>query len=520
MITTFYGYLEAAYLIFPYMTGYGVAVTSSQIEFKILDTASRQVQIDQRIEDEKTNLVQIDQKISGTGFSGNTQIDQRIESNKSNLVQVEFKKVDQKSIASQIDQKTITEKIFQAQIEHRISTSKLINTELLGRLEKIKTIHSQLDRKITLAENTVHTELDRGTISHQQCGGYLVFDYLVRPYLVAQICAHMRTQLDQRIADTKTLNAQIEHRLEKTKTVYSQIDQRIEDTKAFGVQLKRIQSKLVNTQLSVVIYNTTNLRILYQFPSRGTSGTNWSVITGGTASGDFGVNNVNTDLVEQCYRSLTTSIILQCDTQITQGIFNDTLAILGHNLTRSASVTLIASNDVTFASVGFSIPLFVETENLYWIAPTLPLVSYRYWRIQISDVTNSFGYIQLGTIVFGNCVLFSGECFVDEVTRRKTHFADRIKTEGFSSISNDRALKRGVSLSFRRLNYNYQNYANLVNVIDTVRTSLKALWIPTPQYASRFAVFGKLSEIPVENHKVISETSDYIDLEINVDEAL
>ena len=81
-------------------------------------------------------------------------------------------------------------------------------------------------------------------------------------------------------------------------------------------------------------------------------------------------------------------------------------------------------------------------------------------------------------------------------------------------------MKRGVSLSFRRLNYNYQNYANLATVIDTVRTSLKALWIPTPQYASRFAVFGKLSEIPVENHKVISETSDYIDLDINVDEAL
>ena len=71
-----------------------------------------------------------------------------------------------------------------------------------------------------------------------------------------------------------------------------------------------------------------------------------------------------------------------------------------------------------------------------------------------------------------------------------------------------------------QLNYGRANYSNLIQVVDYVRTSLKALWIPTPRFASRFAVFGKLSEMPVENHKVIGEDADYIDLDITVDESL
>lgn len=520
MNTTFYGYLEADYLIYPYMTGIGIAITGSQLEFRIVDLSSKPTQIDRKIFSSKSNLTQIEEKIALNAYSLKSQIEAKVNTTKSSLFQIDRQNQTFKISQAEIDQRILTDKIFLSQIDLRIRASKLFNVQLLKKLLKIKSTHAQLDRQIAGSEKSIRLELDRGPVSHVQCGGYLIFDYLVRPYLVAQICAHLKTQIDQKIRDTKVTLTQIEHRLVKNKTIFTQLQQRIEDTKAFGVQLKRIQSKLTNTQMSVVIYNTTNLRILYQFPSRGNTGTNWSVIAGGTASGDFNVNNVNSDIVEQAYRSSTTSIIIQCDTQISQGVFNDTLAILGHNMTRSAFVTLIASNDITFASVGLSIPLFVETENIYWIAPTLPLVSYRYWRIQISDVTNPFGYIQLGTIVFGSCVLFSGECFIDEVTRRKTHFADRIRTEGFSSISNDRALKRAVSLSFRRLNYNFNNYSNLVTVIDTVRTSLKALWIPTPQYASRFAVFGKLSEIPVENHKVISETADYIDLDVNVDEAL
>jgi hypothetical protein len=211
---------------------------------------------------------------------------------------------------------------------------------------------------------------------------------------------------------------------------------------------------------------------------------------------------------------------LQSDTQVTQGIFLDTLAILNHNLTTSATVLLQGSNDVSFGSIPFTETLTIEKTNLYYIAPYLPLTSYRYWRIDVTDTTNPDGYIQMGTIVFGSTIIFNGECFTDEVVRRKIHFADRVRTEAFSNVSNDRALKYSVSLSFKKLNYGRANYENLIEVVDYVRTSLKALWIPTPPFASRFAVFGKLSEMPVENHKVIGEDADYIDLDITVDESL
>jgi hypothetical protein len=177
------------------------------------------------------------------------------------------------------------------------------------------------------------------------------------------------------------------------------------------------------------------------------------------------------------------------------------------------------SNDPTFSTVGLSETLDVETENLYWISEFLPQYSYRYWRFAINDPTNA-NNLQIGTIVFGSSIIFNGECFIDDVVRRKTHFADRVRTEGYSAVSNDRALKRAVSLSFRRLDFNRDNYANLVEVIDYARTSLKCLWIPTPRFASRFAVFGKLSEIPVENHRALGRDADYIDMDVTVDEAL
>jgi hypothetical protein len=128
--------------------------------------------------------------------------------------------------------------------------------------------------------------------------------------------------------------------------------------------------------------------------------------------------------------------------------------------------------------------------------------------------------LQIGTIVFGSSIIFQGECFVDQVTRSTKHFSDKIETEGFTNVSNDRALKYAVGLDFRSLRYNRGNYNNIRGVFDFARTSLKCLWIPTPQYPQRFAVFGKLASIPVETHNVKGETLDFVDFSIELDESL
>lgn len=521
MITTFFGYLEAAYLLAPYLSDFATGATHSQLDRSIVNTFAVRSQLSAKIEKADNIRMEIDRKIDTGTASIKQQLDQAIESDRIINLQMDRGLSALAPIPSQIDRTTVGLSLVPQQIDRRLTDDFAVPVQIDRRLEKLGETPTQLSGFITGVSKATGQEMGRGPISHQTCDGYLVDSYLSGPYLAPVICAHMRQQLDRKLAKTFSINSQLDRKIvDASKVTRSQLERRITDEQAIRSQLLRSSSYKLNSQILFAIYNTTNLRILCDFPSRGTSGTNWTVVAGGTAGGDRGVNNINTDIVEQVYRSVNTTITLQCDTQISQGIFNDTVAILGHNFTTSASVTLQGSNDVTFSSIPLSETLFVETENLYWISEFLPLTSYRYWRFVVSDSTNTDGFIEIGTIVFGPSIIFNGECFTDQVVRRKTHFADRIRTEGYSSVSNDRALKRAVSLSFRKLNYLRENYSNLVSVIDTARTSLKCLWIPTPQYASRFAVFGKLSEIPVENHQAISQDADYIDMDINVDEAL
>jgi len=478
MTTITYGYLELEYLVYPY----GAAVVGESFNAQ----TNRQIVSSNAVRSQTSRLI--------TGFLN--------------------------AFGAQTDQRILSASTVKAQTTQQIAAVTPIRSQFEARKLDSFPIKSEVDRILTGASKLTRSEFSRGPISHQICGGYLVDDYLMMPYLVTQICAHMRTQTEFKLVKNEPVKSQFDRRVTKSQSFKAQAIMTIYDQAELKAQFNRVASFRINTQILFALYNTTNLRILYQFPSRGTSGTNWTVVSGGTEAGDFGVNNVNTDIVEQVYRSTATTCVLQSDTQVTQGIFLDTLAILNHNFTTSATVLLQGSNDVSFGSIPFTETLAVEKTNLYYIAPYLPLTSYRYWRIDVTDTTNPDGYIQMGTIVFGSTIIFNGECFTDEVVRRKIHFADRVRTEAFSNVSNDRALKYSVSLNFRKLNYGRANYENLIEVVDYVRTSLKALWIPTPQFASRFAVFGKLSEMPVENHKVIGEDADYIDLDITVDESL
>lgn len=439
MITSLYGYLESPYLIFAYSTENAISSIYTQLTFKIDSFKNNNSQIDRKILFSYSILSQINRQIIGNSVLNNLQIKQKINKNKPNNSQ--------------------------------------INRSILN---SSNSFFSQLNFEISFNTKLFHSEINRGSIAHYQCGGYLGEEnkYLLKPYLVGEFCTHLWSQINR----------------------------------------KKVKKSA--TQILVTPYNISNLRILYQFPSRGITGLNWTLSSGIQLPGDFSINNLNTDLVEQVFRTSSKNIEIICDTEIPQGIFNDTCAILNHNFTKSATVIMVASNDVTFATIGFQELLLVEDENIFWISKFLPLQSYRYWKFIIQDMSNPEPYLQMGTIIFGSSIIFHGECFVDEVTKKKTHFSDKIKTEGYSSVSNDRALKHGVSLQFRRLNFNFNNYKNLSAVIDYVRTSLKALWIPTPEYSSRFAVFAKLSEIPQEKHKAISKTADYIDLDINLDEAL
>jgi len=401
----------------------------------------------------------------------------------------------------------------------------------------------QFEGEITPNEFATGVEFFGSNMGFIDCGAtYGSTPYGTTPYGKPTLCAALGFQFDAKIVGTQTptgfqFDAQI---TDVQVPIGIQFEGKIIDFPgATGLQFESIATSPLGLQFTINLYNTDRLRVLCEFPSRGAatgSGTNaWgnAIATGqnwlasSTKAGDFGVNNLNTDIVEQIWRSddgVVTGINLDCDTEIAQGVFLDTLAILNHNLTTSATVNVIGSNSATFTPVGTTFVLNVRPDNIFHIESVLPLSSFRYWRISIDDSTNPDGFISIGTIVFGAAIIFQGECLVDRILKRSRHFADTVRTEGFTSVKNDRALKNSVRLDFRSLDFNKGNFKALSNIFKTTRTSQKCLWIPTPSlsdptFMERFAVFAKLVEIPEESHNVKGPDLDFIDLTLDLDEA-
>lgn len=435
-------------------------------------------------------------------------------------------------VRSEIDRQIATIHNIRSEVD-RLVTGNLhhILSEVEGLLTKGHAVHSEIDRRIQGTLHTIHAEIIRGKNPHLICNGYAEGGYAEDPYAVAGYCVTIRTEIERLIAGfPHVIHSEIERKIvDKLHRVKAEVERKINAIHAIHAQVLRLQSHAIHCQIQRVLYNTKLLRILSDFPSRGLTGVNWTANS--TEPGDFGVNNLNTDIVEQIWRTATsvkTGVILTCDTEVTQGVFIDTFAILNHNLTRNVDMVLLGSNDATFSTVGVTIDMdstqtymdYTNNRDIFYIAPTLPGSGYRYWRLLISDGTNSADFLQIGTLVFGSSIIFNGECFVDRVTRPTKHFADRIPTEGFTNVSNDRALKYGVSLDFKSILYTGSNYPNIREVFDTARTSFKCLWIPTPQYPGRFAVFGKLSTVPTEVHNSKGPKFDYVDFNIDVDESL
>lgn len=334
-------------------------------------------------------------------------------------------------------------------------------------------------------------------------------------------------QTQRKIVDFPNFNAlQTQRRIDTTEPFGLETKRKILDfPRAYGVQAQQIVTKKYGLQAFIQIYNTNRLRILTEFASRGTVGNNWTANS--IQTGDFSPLNVNTDIEEQTYRSAigaTAGVQISCDTQINQGVFVDTLAIRNHNLTRSATVVLQASNSPTFTPVLFSINLSVTQEHMYYISPELPTVGYRYWRFVIDDALNPDNYIEIGTILFGRARIFQGECHTDEIGFAFKDFADTVPTKGYTNVSNSQALKRVLNLEFRLLRFDLPNFRILRDIGTTFRTTHKLLWIPTPDpidqtVTGRFAVFGKLSEVPRETHNYKGERADYVTLSVEIDES-
>lgn len=380
----------------------------------------------------------------------------------------------------------------------------------------------------------------KGNLIHRQCFGYLEDDYLEGAYLAERLCVALPAQFEVLINGVKNMPAQFEAKIvDSIKDMPAQFEVTIADAlKALGAQFNASITKLLGAQFQVVLYNITQLRILCTFLSRGlpvaqggSGGQNWTATIGGlpiTKAGDFSPNNMNTDIVEQRWESQAgaiSNVNLDVDTEIAQGVTIDTLAILDHNISPGGTLILQGSNVPTFAVINTTITLPIEEENIFYIAPTFPTAvdQNRYWRFNVNDPLNSDNYLRIGTIIFGNAIIMSeANCMTDKIKRTTVHFADRVRTEGFTTVSNDRAIKRKIDLRFQDIQYGLGDFAKLDDIFRTARTSLKCLWVPVPQIPSRFAVFGKVTQLPSEEHNVKSRVNtdmDLITFNITVDES-
>lgn len=368
--------------------------------------------------------------------------------------------------------------------------------------------------------------------------GYLATPYLEDPYLVRGYCVSGPWEVERFIAANPAYGWQVNRIIQDDKAIAWQVQRTIANyPNPLGWQVERIRAFAQGWQVRRVLYNTTNLRVMCDFPSRGAAvtgggnnlmgnpkgtGQNWSSTS--TAAGDFSPFNLNTDIPEQRWQSAGANIAtLICDTELAQGTAIDTMAIINHNLTSSVVLTIEGSNDAGFASIGQTILPTWTSGTIWYIAPTFPTQQFRYWRFIISDPTNpDADGLKIGIIVFGTTIILQGECFVDEVRRRQRHFVDKVPTEGFTNVSNDRALKSSVSLDFRNIQYTRGNYKNLKSVFEFARTSLKCLWVPDPQDPPRFGLFAKLVSMPEETHRNLGSgtDADRVDFSLEIDESL
>jgi len=468
-------------------------------------------------------------------------------------------------IGSQFDAQVVALTASGFQFVGTVEEKKASGVQFEGSLTHSGPVGSQFEGHVFDYRGALGINFMHNYVFHQADSSYLIDEYLVGSYLVSQIKARMAWQFEAKIVDTeksagvqfegsvlsdaqgaaqfegfieasdsfgaqfegqirdflKGSGAQFEGVIASRKNNGVQFEGHIEDfVKSFGSQFTAYVVQAMGSQFRAALYNTDNLRILCNFASRGVNPNNW--VASSTAGADFSASNLNTDIVEQVWRGTTgdkVGVTLTCDTGVPQGTFLDTLGILNHNLTTSANVELVGANAPDFSGSVSITKLNMTQENSYWIAPTLPLEGYRYWRITISDPTNIHPYLQIGTIVFGEAVILQGENYSNPIRYKRTHYSDKVDTEGFTASQNDRGIKRSLSLDFQSINFNGGNYRNLSNIFESSRTNLKCLWIPTPQYPSRYAVFAKLSQLPDESHIDNGEGADYVDLSIELDEA-
>lgn len=124
-------------------------------------------------------------------------------------------------------------------------------------------------------------------------------------------------------------------------------------------------------------------------------------VSGGSWSASYPLTNVKTSYLFQKARTTNTlatssTIILDCGTAQTIGV----IALIRHNMTFTATVTITASNASDFGTLEYNSGALEVYEHVDWATSFTP-VGARYWKIVISNASNGAGYIEVGRVFVG-----------------------------------------------------------------------------------------------------------------------
>jgi len=121
-----------------------------------------------------------------------------------------------------------------------------------------------------------------------------------------------------------------------------------------------------------------------------------------------------------------------------------TIALLNHNFSPTAVITLKGSDSSTFTS-STDITLSYAAGNIFYVGSAN---TFRYWKVSVLDVDNTFGYIQIGYVMLGTPLEFSRDCS-QGWSQRKVDPSTVIYSDGGVPSSLKRSKYVEVNLPFR-----------------------------------------------------------------------
>lgn len=236
-----------------------------------------------------------------------------------------------------------------------------------------------------------------------------------------------------------------------------------------------------------------------------------------TAAGDHNKKNLTTTPLRETWRSASVAavqeIVIEAN-DTTDPI--DVFAILNHNISENAVITLQANTVNNFSSPPFTRTLTWNEKHIV-LLEELPQ-AYNFYKLKVLDTTNPCGYIEIGRIVAGTAfTIENNEDITDDFSIATDDLAYKMKSEGFFRASNERVQVDRLQVKFDKLNTTSgedDNYQGLLAMTKYVGETLPFLTILDPNQPYFSVIWGQIDNLPSKGYMV----NRYVNMQFTIQE--